>query len=247
MFSAQNFVLGVDWGYFLPKSQLSHQPKICKFLPILGIENLWIVSVAGATTLMNFLAREDFFFYWTTNTNTREDWPLLDSLSGFSPAHLRKRWLAFWNEKCYQLEPRKGSKMGEMNWVRKKLLVEQYCATSISSIVLIAEVRSEVHPTYLLIDLSIFKSLWCRFWPKANWLLVSFCTWGNTPSLGYKFHLNSLEPQLSSERNNEQMYTHKIELPAPRKSWAAAKSSLEKAVARMEVRPSGVLLATHTT
>ena len=38
MFSAQNFVLGVDWGYFLPKSQLSHQPKICKFLPILGIE-----------------------------------------------------------------------------------------------------------------------------------------------------------------------------------------------------------------
>ena len=158
MFSAQNFVLGVDWGYFLPKSQLSHQPKICKFLPILGIENLWIVSVAGATTLMNFLPRED--------------WPLLNSLSGFSPAHLRKRWLAFWNEKWYQLELRKGSKMGEMNWVRKKLLVEQYCATSISSIVLIAEVRSEVHPTYLLIDLSIFKSLWCRFWPKANWLLV---------------------------------------------------------------------------
>lgn len=70
---------------------------------------------------MNFLAREDFFFYWTTNTNTREDWPLLNSLSGFSPAHLRKRWLAFEKEKFYQLELRKGEQNGGNELSEKKV------------------------------------------------------------------------------------------------------------------------------
>ena len=65
------------------------------------------MSVAGATTLMNFLARED--------------WPLLNSLSGFSAAHLRKRWLAFENEKCYQLELRKGEQNGGNELSEKKV------------------------------------------------------------------------------------------------------------------------------